>query len=242
MSNWNNLNLYLTLDEQFQYTKKQLTDILIQSCIRGNKEEVVSAIKNGAYINCYDELQTPIMACVENSFFDLAQFLIKIGANPSVMVNDKDAIWLSLQKQSYDFLDLFYSNKCRQNPKKETGETPLIYATKNSDLRAVEIIAYKVNVNQKDNTGSTALHYNFMKTDPSSDDVAIAKILMACGADTNARNLEGISCQDISRTTENDMSSVLIEHEQISQIVAEPDNDIPDFDAEPPKENKPFKL
>lgn len=236
MSSWNNLNLFLSLDEKFQHTKKELTNMLIQACMRNSKQEIISAMKNGAYINSHDELQTPIMATVENGTVEMAQFLLKLGANPSVFINDKDAIWLSLQQQKYDFLELFYFEKYRQNNQKETGETPLIYATKESDLRAVEIIAYKVNVNQKDHLGNTALHYNFQKAEPNEEDVAIAKILMACGADTNAPNLEGVTCRDLSSENINDMSGVLIEHEDILEV-------LPEIEETPEeKQKQKFKL
>lgn len=236
MSSWNNLNLFLSLDEKFQYTKKDLTNMLIQACMRNSKEEIIGAMKSGAYVNSHDDLQTPIMATVENGTVEVAQFLLKLGANPSVFINNKDAIWLSLLQQKYDFLDLFYMEKYRQNSKKETGETPLIHATKESDLRAVEIIAYKVNVNQRDNLGNTALHYNFQKPEPSEEDVAIAKILMACGADTNAPNNEGVTCRDLSSASISDMASVIIEHEDIVEILPEIE------ETAEQKEKQKFKL
>lgn len=229
MHNWKNLDLFLSLDEQFQQEKKRLVKMLIDACMQNSKPGVVAAIKEGAYINASDEFQTPMMACVESGSVELAEYLMRLKANPSVMVADKDAIWLSLYTQKYDFLELFYSNRHSENRLKDSGYTTLIYATRESDLKAVEIIAYKVNVDQKDNSGSTALHYNLSKADPSEADIAIGKILIACGADTNSQNLEGLTPRDVSATEE---AETIIEFDDIDQSI----------EPATPSEKKTYKL
>ena len=92
-NSWTNLNLFLSLDEQFQNSKKELTKLLINACIQGNKDEIKKSIQKGAYINSFDQIQTPIMATVDFSSIDIAKYLLKIGANPCTLINDKDATW-----------------------------------------------------------------------------------------------------------------------------------------------------
>lgn len=218
MENWNNLNLFLSLDENFQNKKKELALRLIEACTKNNKEKVIETLRQGAYINASDEYQTPLMACVEADSLELARYLLRIGASPSKLVGDKDAAWLALYRQKYSFLAMFFENKFKQNILKEKATTLLIYATESSDLDAVEIIAYKVNVNQKDATGSTALHYNLAKKEPTPADIEIGKILLACGADTNTQNLDGLTPKDLAAT---ESASILLEHQALEQTLDE---------------------
>lgn len=246
MSNWTNLNLFLSLDDKYQHSKRELTELLISAVIDNNKDNIISLIQKGAFINSFTEKQSPLIAALEANHIDLTPFLLKIGANPSVLVNNTDAVWMALEQKKYDFLNLFFSKKTKFNYIKETGETLLIRATKNSDLAAVEIIAYKVNVNDKDHTGSTALHYNFSKENPSTEDQQIGKILLQCGADTNSQNNDGISCNDLAN---NENESILENHKikeivELDTFVSNDDNndyDL-DFDNEEPEKPKKFKL
>ncbi len=234
---WTNLNRYLTLGEKLDDQKKQLTALLIDACTKNKKEDVIAAIRQGAYINAFDEFQTPLMACVESDSLELAQYLLKIGASPSVMVVDKDAFWLCLYRQKYDFLKLFFEGRYKQNTlKADNNKTLLIYSTEKSDLLAVEIIAYKVNVNAKDSTGSTALHYNLAKAEPTSEDTQIGKILMACGADTNSANAEGLTPKDLAVS---ESADILLEHREIEESL---DDVLPIIEEETPEEKKKFKL
>lgn len=192
----------LTLDENFQKSNKQLTEQLIKSAIDNDKALMVDAIAKGAYVNSFNDYQTPIMACVEYDNIELARLLLKFNANPSIMVGTYDAIWLALTNKNINFINLFfnYNKKFKMNTLKENAKTLLIYATEESYLEAVKIIAYKVNVNQKDSLGNTALAYNLAKENPSADDIEICKILLACGADKNSVNLDGIEAKDMAKS------------------------------------------
>lgn len=82
-----------------------------------------------------------------------------------------------------------------------TNNTALIFATKQSDVKSVELLLrhYNIKVNERDGLGNTALHYNMYKESLSSEDMEIGKMLLAAGADTNATNLDGLKPEDMIR-------------------------------------------
>lgn len=216
MHNWKNLDLFLTLDAEYQNNKLFLTKELIEACETAKVRKVKRLLSEGVYVNSFDELQTPLMATVEAGHIDLAAFLISIGAQPNLQIKDSDALWLALRRQRHNFLRLFFQKKWNLNREKETGKTLLIVAVEMSDLEAVEIIAPKVNVNERDNTGSIALHYNLAKINPSEQDIQIGRILIACGADINSRNLDGQKAKDLAAT---EQSRIVLEQAHLEQTL-----------------------
>ncbi len=207
MENWSNLNIYLTrANEDFQ-KMEALAKELIDHCIKNDKLGIKKVLKMGAPINCNDEHITPLIACMQNENSDLAAFLIRAGARISYKptTNFEDAFWYALKNKKHTFLRLFVDSRCLLEwsiPKteKESPQTPLIFATIQSDLEAVEILLshYNIKVNERDGKGNTALHYNMSKEDMSPDDLEIGRLLIAAGADTSIANLDGHTVGDLS--------------------------------------------
>ena len=125
------------------------------------------------------------------------------------------------------------------NREKETGKTLLIIATEMSDLEAVQIIAPKVNVNERDNTGSIALHYNLAKIQPTEQDIQIGRILIACGADVNSRNLDGQKAKDLASTEE---SRIVLEQAHLEQIVKQTPTPTITTETTPEAPKKKYKI
>lgn len=208
MENWSNLNIYLTRANEDSKKKEALSKELIDACIKNDKLSIKRVLKMGAPINCNDEHITPLIACMQNDNSDLAGYLIKAGARISYkpIANFEDAFWYALKNKKHNFLRLFVSSRCILEwsiPKseKETPQTPLIYATIDSDLPAVEILLshYSIRVNEKDGLGNTALHYNVSKQEMSPDDLEIGRLLIAAGADTASANQEGQTPEDLAQ-------------------------------------------
>jgi len=208
MENWSNLNIYLTRANDDSKIREALSKELIDCCIKNDKPGIKNVLKMGASINCNDEHITPLIACMQNDNSDLAAYLIKAGARISFkpVANFEDAFWYALKNKKHDFLKLFVQNRCILEwsiPKgdKEIARTPLIHATIESDLRAVEtLLSHRgVKVNEKDGLGNTALHYNVMKTDMTQDDMDIGRLLIAAGADTAIANFEGETAEDLAQ-------------------------------------------
>lgn len=211
MENWSNLNIYLTKANEDSKKRDALAKELIDCCIKNDKNGIKKVLKMGAPINCNDEHITPLIACMQNDNSDLAAYLIKSGARISYkpVTNFEDAFWHALKNKKYTFLTIFVDNKCLLEwglPKseKESPQTPLIYATVESDLQAVETLLshYSIKVNERDGKGNTALHYNVSKQDMSQDDMQIGRLLIAAGADTSSANLEGHTPEDLAQNFE----------------------------------------
>ncbi len=208
MENWDNLNVYLTRASKDFKRNEELSKELIRYCLKSEKENVKACLKRGAPINCNDEHITPLIATIQNDDLSLAYYLLNAGARVSFKpnANFEDAFWFALKQKKHDFLKIFIDNRCLLEwsvPKneKETPQTPLIYATIQSDLRAVELLLthYAINVNQKDGLGNTALHYNISKQEMTPDDIEIGRLLIAAGADTEIANLDGKTPEDMAQ-------------------------------------------
>lgn len=200
MENWNNLSKLITLERQ-NYQRQQLDgQQMIEFAIEGNKKEITKLLKQGANPNCFEETLTPLIACIENNHYDLAIYLLNAGASISYRPKETDALWVALKNKAHEFLDLFVHRRCLLTLQYETNETPLIFATKNSDVRAVEILLshHNIKVNERDGVGNTALHYNVAKQSMSAEDLDIGKMLIAAGADINGTNLEGKTPEDLA--------------------------------------------
>ncbi len=228
MENWTNLNSILSLSIQDVKIKEIESQKFIEFCQTGNKEEIVKLLKSGANINCYADNFTPLMACVEQDNYDLAVYLLKCNATISYKPEklDEDVFWYALKNKKYKFLELFVFNRCLLSISQVEKKSPLIYSTINSDLKAVEILLshFKIKVNEKDGLGNTALHYNVAKQEPSQDDVEIGRLLLAAGADSNTRNIEGKTPTEMAATHES--QSILLENKLENALEEKPDDNI----------------
>lgn len=215
MENWANLNKVLVLEQKEVSIKDELGKKMIEASFANNKELAKTLLKNGAILNFNEEHFTPLIACIENNFLDLADFYIKAKASITYRPNSVfiDALWYSVINKKHDFLKLFINNYCLLPRHPENNQTLLTYATVNSDLKAVEYLLshYKINVNEKDGNGNTALHYNIAKMTPSSEDILIGKMLLAAGADSNLPNMDGKTPSDLA--TDSAARSLLLSNE-----------------------------
>jgi len=202
MENWHNLNKVLILEQKESSIKEELGKKLIEASFANNKEEAKKLLKSGASLNFNEEHFTPLIACIENDFLDLANFYLKAKASITYRpkTNFIDALWYSVINKKHDFLKLFVNQYCLLPRHPENNQTLLTYTTVNSDVKSVEYLLshYKINVNEKDGNGNTALHYNIAKMSPSSDDILIGKMLLAAGADSNMPNIDGKTPNDLA--------------------------------------------
>jgi ankyrin repeat protein len=103
---------------------------------------------------------TPLQICAWKNYFELAEMLIKHGAN----INDKnESDWSCLHivsRQNYlDFTRLLIKNKCNVNEANSSGKTPLHIASRhNNFLIAKELLESKAFLNCKNKYGQTPLH------------------------------------------------------------------------------------
>ena len=202
MENWTNLNKVLELSVKDIDRKAKDALKMIELTQLGDKKEIIILLKEGATLNCYADMSTPLIETVRNDNEELADYFLKVGATvnfkPSEDIND--ALWEALTAKKYSFLRKFINKKCLLSRSKE-NQIALIWATQESDVEAVEILLthYNIKVNERDNTGNTALHYNVSKSPHTEDDISIGKMLLAAGADINGTNFDGQTPEDMAQ-------------------------------------------
>lgn len=219
VSNWKHIEKCINLSIELEDHKKNISSQLIDACQNNEKTLVKMLIKQGCTPNSNDGITTPLMACVDSNQFEMAQFILSLGGNPSFSLNDNDAIWLSLRQNKHNFLNLFYNKQLKTNREKATGKSLLMYATENSDVNAVEILANNKTVLERDILGNTALHYNLSKKEPTQNDVQIGRILLSAGADINSRNHEG---QTAEQCAGNEITHIIAETATLENAIPEP--------------------
>lgn len=106
-----------------------------------------------------------------------------------------DAGWLAMENHKYEAFDWLVSKGLNLNNRLiETSETRLISAVKNSDLRMVSrLLQLRVNPQDSDIEGRTALHYNLAKNPFEIDDLKIGELLLAENCDPNRQDKHGLS-------------------------------------------------
>lgn len=202
MENWTNLNKVLELSVKDIEKKAKDALRMIELTQSNDKKEIVNLLKEGATLNCYADMSTPLIETIRSENEELADYFLKVGATvnfkPSEDIND--ALWEALTSKKYSFLRRFINRKCLLSRSKE-NQIALIWATQQTDVEAVEILLTHSNikVNERDNTGNTALHYNVSKSPHTEDDITIGKMLIAAGADINGTNFDGQTPEDMAQ-------------------------------------------
>lgn len=202
MENWTNLNKVLELSVKDIEKKAKDALRMIELTQSNDKKEIVNLLKEGATLNCYADMSTPLIETIRSENEELADYFLKVGATvnfkPSEDIND--ALWEALTSKKYNFLRRFINRRCLLSRSKE-NQIALIWATQQTDVEAVEILLTHSNikVNERDNTGNTALHYNVSKSPHTEDDITIGKMLIAAGADINGTNFDGQTPEDMAQ-------------------------------------------
>jgi ankyrin repeat protein len=147
-------------------------------------------------------MSTPLIETIRSENEELADYFLKVGATVNFKSSEdiNDALWEALTSKKYSFLRRFINRKCLLSRSKE-NQIALIWATQQTDVEAVEILLTHSNikVNERDNTGNTALHYNVSKSPHTEDDITIGKMLIAAGADINGTNFDGQTPEDMAQ-------------------------------------------
>lgn len=201
MENWTNLNKILQLSGKDLDKKAKDSQKIIELTQAGKKSEIVNLLKEGATLNCYADMTTPLIEAVRNDNEELTDYFLKVGATINFKPSEEiqDAFWEVLLNKKYNFLKRFINKKCIISRGKDK-EIALVWATKESDVETVEILLshYNIKVNERDSDGNTALHHNVSKSPHTDDDIMIGKMLIAAGADVNGTNFENQTPEDLA--------------------------------------------
>ena len=233
--NWKNLEIYLDGDTRLQRQKEHIAAAFFKAISTGEEEAIRKEMRQGAYIGIIHENMTALMHAVTVYQPNAVRFLLNMGGSSVLQAGDSDAVWVSYQQGKLDLLTMFLSDKPRLNREVGTEKTLLIHAVESSNLQATEIIAPRVNINEYDKQGNTALHYNMRKESPTPQDIEIGRLLISLGADANTQNADGETPTMIVASGEG--QNLLTEQKLIEVIIEEN----PDMAAIPdaPKPSRP---
>lgn len=261
MESWKNLNTILDDDRKQREEKIADTKELLSYVDDNDKEEVKRMLFKGLSPNCSYQGVNPLIMSMKKDNLSLGIYLLTCGASASYQPDTKteNAFWYAIKNKKYEFLEMFALNNSNvtraigdEVPEKaedipdsevlsgvfvEAGETALIFATKRSDLRMVEILIshnkVRRKINEIDRAGRTALHYNMGMPEMSSQDIAIGKLLLGAGADSSIVDLEGVTADKVAASDAAKsilLKSKLEKHiETVSPDMPEVDDDSPDF-------------
>lgn len=225
--------MYLDGDTRIQRQKEQIAAEFFKAISSGEEEAIRNEMRKGAYIGIIHENMTALMHAVTVYQPKAVRFLLNMGGSSVLQAGDSDAVWVAYQQGKFDLLTMFLGDKPRLNREAGTEKTLLIHAVENSNLQAVEIIAPRVNINERDKEGNTALHHNMRKENPSQDDIEIGKLLIALGADANTQNIEG---QTPGMVVASGEGQTLLTEQRLNEVVLEENPDlaaIPDAPTPP---------
>lgn len=195
-----------TSEAKSAWDKKQtvLLTKLIDAVEKDEKDMVAKLIREGAPLNeaLSGEITPLAMAALTNNT-EMIKHLYRMGADVTMrFANGKDAAWFAMEnfklEPFYLLMEMGASLSIRLS---DTKETRLIAATKNSDLRSViYLIRKKVNPNDYDELGKTALHYNLAKDPYEEDDAQIARILLQEGCDPNTVDVDDVPAHEFAES------------------------------------------
>lgn len=236
MENWTNLSKVLELSNKDIDKKAKEAQKIIELTQLGKKADIVNLLKEGATLNCYADMTTPLIEAVRNDNEELTDYFLKVGATVNFKPSEEtqDALWEVLLAKKYNFLRRFINKKCLISRGKDK-EIALIWATKETDVEAVKILLshYKVKliINERDKDGNTALHHNVSKSPHTEDDITIGKMLIAAGADVNGTNFENQTPEDMAQDY---AAKTALMHSKLEQKLPEKENNVeeePSIDA-----------
>jgi len=168
------------LDDGFRKTA------LHRAAMGGHKNIVELLLARGADVSARDQwpFATPLHYAVENGHKEIAELLIASGADINVKdTRGRTPIDLAMNQGRKEIAKLLLS---------KSGDVSLLTAAYIGDLQRVEkFIDDGANVDAKDQKGQTALHYA-----AKAGQIAVAKLLIANGADVNVNAGEWTPLQE----------------------------------------------
>ena len=162
------------------------------ACSRGNEDVALTLIAYGADIHEKDSDQhAPIHKAASEGHYSLLGKLVEYGANIHAKDKDEDTpLHLACVNGHTDIVLYLINNGCRIDERSIDGNMPLHLACRwgKSDIVNI-LINHSAPIHAENAEGSTPLHAALV----DSISMEIAKQLVDCGANINAKNKSGVS-------------------------------------------------
>ncbi|MDE6736911.1 MAG: ankyrin repeat domain-containing protein [Treponemataceae bacterium] len=197
---------------------KERTELLIEAVKHNNAEQAKVCIRLGAEVNTmfvcnYDRIyHTPLTYAVCYSCKDIAELLIKAGADINVKIRDDETVLTNVASMEgwKDITELLIkagadvNAKTNDNVRFISGGTALMSAAYSGQKDSAELlIEAGADVNAKTDNGATALMCAMNKD--------VAELLIKSGADVNAKDKYGeTALMSMARAGNKDIAELLI--------------------------------
>lgn len=151
---------------------------LIEACWYGNSEIVEYLIEQGADVNYYSSIGTPLVFSVAKNDLEIIKILIKHKANVHLTTEDNDSIlFWAITNDSHDVVRYLVENGALINTENCSGETPLMKAGEWGDYKTAKyFIENGANICAENNVGETVFYYAI-----SGGNVEIVRMLVQNG-------------------------------------------------------------
>jgi len=154
----------IPLDYKNKNEEPLLTSLILSNI--NNKEECIKQIvERGCNVNAKDKNgNIPLYYAMSKLNTNITQLLIKHGANVNIKNYNMESLLFSLIKSNIsglgNFFEILFENGCNIDEADIYGNTPLIQAVKNNNLKYVRLLVNNgANKNIKNNYGNTAKQY-----------------------------------------------------------------------------------
>jgi serine/threonine-protein phosphatase 6 regulatory ankyrin repeat subunit B len=164
-------------DEQ-NYGQPEIS--LLEAAQEGNISAVKYYITHGENINRENEKgYTPLMLASENGREDIAEFLIKKGAdiNTKSLKDGQTALILASENSHIEIVKMLIKAGADVNAQNDEGQTSLMHASRLGDITVKALISVGADVNAKDKNSKTPLMFA-----KENDYPEIAQTLIDAGA------------------------------------------------------------
>ncbi|EAY01909.1 ankyrin repeat protein, putative [Trichomonas vaginalis G3] len=182
LSTGNQATLSFVLNDVLQRSRRGKSEMLSQACQDGILIMIKLLIKCGCDIEDKDhEGLTPLIHALINHHFDVANYLISVGANKET------PLFVFACEGDLEIVKYLISIGADKEAKDNYGSTPLIIASRNGHLEVVQyLISVGADKEAKDNYGSTPL------IEASNiGHLEVVKYLISVGADKEAKDNDG---------------------------------------------------
>ena len=180
---------YLTIvEELFKYgadddNSTSIKDLmLLHVATKSKREEVAKLLMSyGADVNALDATgNTPIFYATQNADLKMIELLL---AGKADVKDNPELLRTAVKQNCREIIEVLLEHGADVNARDATGNTPILYATQNADLKIIELLlARKANVKDNPELLRTAVKQNCRE---------IIEVLLEHGADVNASDKYG---------------------------------------------------
>lgn len=179
------------------YSEQQLSDMLVNASMKGNKNSVVELIHSGRNPNSQNVYgETPLMGAVYNGHNDIVEVLLSEGADANITDNKgNSSLLVASARNNLQAVQQLIRGGADIDQANNSSDTPLLVATLNNNMDVADtLVRQGANINKSNADGLTALHIAAYNGNP-----AMVKYLLSVGANPNVAARGGHKPQDLAK-------------------------------------------